>query len=109
MTQMCLPHGETLLINPHSLQTNKTAWQTVMFALLYIWVGFSSFPRTKALDVSHCTGEKKNVRIQFAYFGHINMRQFVVTKSGLLIREGLVAADGAVRLPREDNIESGSA
>lgn len=47
--------------------------------------------------------------IQFAYFGNINMRQFVVTKAGLPVPEGLVAADGAVRFPGEDNIESGSA
>ena len=72
---------------------------------VYIWVGFSSFPRTKILGGSHCPGKKKKkkkkkkVRIQFAYFGHINMRQFVVTKAGCLIPEGLVAADGAVRFP----------
>ena len=45
-------------------QINKTAWQTVVFALYtYIWVCFSSFPRTKTQGVSHCTGEKKKVQI----------------------------------------------
>lgn len=52
---------------------------------------------------------KKNVGIQFAYFGNINTGQFVVIKAGLPVPEGLVAADGAVRFLREDNIESGSA
>lgn len=47
--------------------------------------------------------------IQFAYFGYINIRQFVVMKAGLPVPEGLVAEDGAVKFPREDNIESGSA
>ena len=37
------------------------------------------------------------------------MRQFVVTQAGLLIPEGLAEANGAVRFPGEDNIESGSA
>lgn len=41
----------------------------------------------------------------FACLGKINMRQLVVTKAGLLIPEGLVGTDGAVRFPREDNIE----
>lgn len=49
------------------------------------------------------------MRLQFACLGKINMRQFVVTKAGLLIPEGLVATDGAVRFPREDNIEWGRA
>lgn len=47
--------------------------------------------------------------IQFAYFGNINTKQFVVTKAGRPVPAGLVAADRAVRFPREDNIESGSA
>ena len=79
---------------------------------VYIWVGFSSFPKTKTQGVSHCTGKRKNnkkVRIQFAYFGDLNMRQFVVTQAGLLIPEGLAEANGAVRFPGEDNIESGRA
>lgn len=52
---------------------------------------------------------EKEVGIQLAYFGNIDMKQFVVTTSGLLILEDLVAVDGAVRFLKEDNIESGNA
>lgn len=64
---------------------------------VYIWVGFSSFPRTKALVLPIAL--EKNVGIQFACFGNVNTRAFVVTEAGLLVPEGLVAVDGGCEVP----------
>ena len=66
-------------------------------------------PRPRVFPIALVKRKKKKVRIQFTYFGNLNMGQFVVTQSGLLIPEGSVAANGAVRFPGEDTIESGSA
>lgn len=91
-------------------QINKTTWLTVVFALYTSELVFHHFqgPRPRVFPIA-LVKRKKKVRIQFTYFGSLNMGQFVVTQSGLLIPQGLVAANGAVRFPGEDTIESGSA
>ena len=113
VTQMCLPHGETLLlINAHPPpQINKTTWQTVVLLCIHLsWFFIISKDQDPGcFPLLWWKEKKKKVRIQFTYFGNLNMGQFVVTQSGLLIPEGSVAANGAVKFPGEDTIESGSA